>query len=121
METSPSSSSEYKTILQRTKESPPAGNRKRRTARGITCPSITYPLGGGTPSQLSGGGGGECYPILTWPGEIPQPDLAGGYPIPAGGYPIPARGYPIPAGEYPNLTWLGGRGGTPRVWTDTHL
>ena len=28
-------------------ESPPAGNRKRRTTRGITCPRIYYPRGRG--------------------------------------------------------------------------
>ena len=85
-------------------ESPPAGNRKRRTARGITCPSVTG-LGGGYPSPtwgipqsclggtsvltrggtpvLAGGTlswpGWEGYPILTWPG-VPHPYLAGGTP-----------------------------------------
>ena len=39
----------------RKQESPPAGNRKRRTARGITCPSISY-RGGGVPT-LAGWGG----------------------------------------------------------------
>ena len=53
---------------RREQESPPAGNRKRRIARGITFPSITYPEGGGTPSL------GRGYPILTWPW--------GGYLIP---------------------------------------
>ena len=46
-------------------ESPPAGNRKRRTTRGIICPSISYPGvgGGGTylgqdGTYLGRGGGG---------------------------------------------------------------
>ena len=38
-------------------DSPPAGNRKSRTARAITCPRITYQGGGG-------------YPMLSWPGYI---------------------------------------------------
>ena len=44
-------------------ESPPAGNRKRCTVRGITCPNVTSPGGGGYHSPGRGG-----YPILIWPG-----------------------------------------------------
>ena len=75
-----------------TQESLPAGNRKSRTTRGITCPNITY-LGG--------------YLILA--GKVPHPDLAGGYPIPAS--PSQLAGYPI-------LTWPGGTTswGTPFDW-----
>ena len=51
-------------------ESPPAGNRKRRTAFGITCPSVTCPTGGPHP-----GGGGVPQ---SWPVGVPHPDLAGG-------------------------------------------
>ena len=38
----------------------PAGNRKRHTARGITCRSISYPRGGGVEggTYLGPGGGG---------------------------------------------------------------
>ena len=61
-------------------ESPPAGNCKKCTAYGITCPSITYP--GGYPIQSWPGG----YPIQSWPGGypiqswqgVPHPVLAGG-------------------------------------------
>ena len=56
-------------------ESYPVGSRKRHTACGITCHSITCP--GGTPS-LAGGG-------------VPHPDLTGGYPIM--GYPHLGLGY----------------------------
>ena len=69
---------------RREQESPPAGNRKRRTARGITCPSITY----------SGGGGEVPHPWRG--GGVSHPDLAMG-----GGTPS------WPGGGYPILTWLG--------------
>ena len=36
-------------------DSPPAGNRKRRTTRNVTCPSITYPgRGEGVPQSCPG-------------------------------------------------------------------
>ena len=57
--------------------SPPAENRKRRTAGGVTCPSITF----------SGGGGGEkrdgVCPILSWPEYHP----------PETGVPSPQKGH----------------------------
>ena len=56
-----------KRILSHKQESPPVGNRKRCTDRGITCPSPTVPReryshpvpagGGGTPIQFQLGGG----------------------------------------------------------------
>ena len=49
-------------------DSPPAGNCKRRTARGITSPSVTYPRGG--------------VPHPGW--GVPHPDLARGYLVPVG-------------------------------------
>ena len=69
-------------------DSPPARNRKRRTARCITCPSITYT--GGV--------------IQSWPGS--------GYPMPGQGG-IPSCGTP-PPGQYwgtgsPTWDW-----GTPQ-------
>ena len=81
-------------------ESPPVGNRKRRIARCITCPSISYRGGGGggrgfTPSLVRGlphpdlAGGG--YPFLTWPGG------------PITGYPLFGTGVPPPGTEVP--TW----------------
>ena len=62
------------------KQESSAGNRKRRTVRGITCPSINY-LGRGL---------GEGVP-QSWPGEGGTPVLARGYPSLAGGgcYPYP--------------------------------
>ena len=66
-------------------KTPPARNCKRRTARGITCPSVTC-LG------------------------VPHPDLAGGYPIPGSGVPYPWPGVPHPdLGHTPCPFW----GGTP--------
>ena len=50
-------------------ESSPAGNRKRRTARGITCPSISY-RGGGVPT-LAGGGYQPWWGIPTLAGGVP--------------------------------------------------
>ena len=75
------------------------GSRKRRTARGITCPSVTCPGGGGYPSPSQG---------------VPRPDLAGGYPI------LTWPGDPILSwpGGYQILTWPGG--GTPG-WVSPHL
>ena len=85
-----------------TQDSPSVGNRKRRTACGITCPSITYPILAreGTLSRLG-------VPHPGW--GISHPDW--GYPLLArlGGYPILTRlgGYPILARGHPILTWLG--------------
>ena len=61
----------FKPIMKQ--DSPPAGNRKRRTCRVITCQSVIYPGDGVVPHpHLAGGGGtpalaGRGYPILTWP------------------------------------------------------
>ena len=58
-------------------ESPPAGNRKRRIARCITCPSISYPGGGGGPTLA--GGGEKGVPTLTRErGYLPWLGGAGG-------------------------------------------
>ena len=104
-------------ILQQ--ESPSAGNRKKRTARGMTCQSVICP---GVPHPDLAGG----KPILTWPGGTPV--LAGGYPSwPGGGTPScpdgdtqswpglwgtpswPDQGVPYAdlARVYHILTWLG--------------
>ena len=88
-----------------TQDSPPAGNRKRRIARGITFQSITYP--GGTPYCP---GWGRGYPILTW--------LGGGYPS-CSGWGVPhlvlARGIPYPdlAREYPAMGYPPGQDWVP--------
>ena len=73
-------------------ESPPAGNRKRRTASSITCPNISYPGG-----------------YLPWLGEVPT--LARGYlpwlgeaPTLAGGTNL-GWGVPTSAGGLPTLAW----------------
>ena len=47
-------------------ESPPVGNRKKRTARGVTCPSISYRGGAGYLPWLGGTYPGVPLPILTW-------------------------------------------------------
>ena len=74
-------------------ENPPVENRKRRTACGITSPSITYPGGYPILTWVDG------YPILTWAGGVPHPDMAGRMPHPdlGGGVPCPdlARGVPL--------------------------
>ena len=98
-------------------------NRKRRTARGITCPGgrVYHPVLGWYPSCPGPG----VYPILTWPRRdtpscpgwegVPHPDLAGGYPIlswrgrgtsswPGQGVPCPGWGVPhtsLPGTEVP--------------------
>ena len=84
------------------KESPPGGNRKRRTARGITCQGVTYPGRGGNPSLAGRGGyflltwlGGGGVPH-SWPCQVLPPDLSGGTPSLARGYHIPGGGVPLP-------------------------
>ena len=52
-------------------ESPPAGNRKRRTVRGITCPSAIQ-------SRL---GGGDVTPIQSQQGRVPHLVQMGGTSI----------------------------------------
>ena len=74
------------------KDSPPAGNLKKRTACGITCPSVTCPRG--TPSWPGWGWG---YPSPGW--GVPHPDLAGrGYSFL--GYPLARTGVPL------TLAWV---------------
>ena len=63
------------------RESPPVGNRTRRTACSVTCP-----------------GGGE-YPSPGWRGT---PVLPRGYPSSGSG-----RGYPSPGRGYLSLAWRG--------------
>ena len=105
-----------KAIFFREQDSPPAGNHKRRTTRGVTCPSVTCPGGGrGYPSPVMTGWG--LPQVLSW--------LAGG-----GGYPSPilARGYPCPgvnshlglgyAPAWDGLTSLAWDWGTPHPPTD---
>ena len=77
-------------------ESPPAGNHKRSTVRGITCPSTTCP-----------GGGGGRYPFPPW--GVPHPCPWGGVHHPARGYHpwLGVGGCPIP-GQGGTLSW-----GTP--------
>ena len=74
------------------------GNRKRRTARGMTCPSISYP--GGTYLALGVPTLARGYP--PWPGG------GGTYFGWREGVPILARGY---------LPWLG----VPTLARGTHL
>ena len=75
-------------------DSPPGEIRKRRTIRGIICPSVACP-----------GEGGGVYPIQSWPGgtpscpgwEYPHPVLTGRYSIQSelgGGEGYPMLGYP---------------------------
>ena len=107
------------TINSESTRSSRAGNHKRSTARGITCPSITYPeevphpwlgypswSGWGVPhSDLVGG-------THSWLG-VPHLHLARGYPIP--GSRVPHHGVPpprtgVPPGKGPGTShW-----GTPR-------
>ena len=84
------------------RESPPAGNRKRRITRGITCPSISYPrwvstLAWGVPTLTWGTYLGVPLPP-SWPG-YGVPPWMGGY-LPWGTPPLfwPSRGY---------LPWMG--------------
>ena len=72
-------------------ESTPAGNRKRHSARAVTCPSITFP------------GGGGVYPILSCPKEggggnivISSPGLGGGGTTSCHGQGIPCHYYARP-------------------------
>ena len=60
----------FKPIMKQ--DSPPAGNRKRRTCRVITCQSVIYPEGSSTPSSPGRGWG---YASPGWEG-VPHPDLA---------------------------------------------
>ena len=66
-------------IFNHKQESPPPGNRKRRTARGVTCP----PRGWGVFQSWSRGGG---YPCPDW-GYPPEGTLDQrlGYPSPPEG------------------------------------
>ena len=95
-------------------DSPPAGHRKRRATRSVTCPSaICYRGGGGYPSTDLFGG----TPILSWWGwwiTRSCPDREGGgspilswlegYPCP--GYPHLGLGYPMPGTVVPPaLDW----------------
>ena len=66
-------------------ESPPVGNRTRRTARSLTCPGG----GGGSP------GGREDTPVLV-EGLYPSPSWGRGYPSP--GVPL-WTGVPPPPGQ----------------------
>ena len=73
-------------------ESPPAGICKRRTGRGITCPSLSI-RAGVPPSSPS-----WAVPSSSCSQGVPHPVPSGGYthPVPARGFhPVPARGYPI--------------------------
>ena len=81
-------------------ESPPAGNRKRRTDRSKNCPWFVLQRGG-VPHPCPG----WWVPILTWPEECPIPVLARGYPILtwSGVYPIAF----LPGGT---PSWPGWRG-----------
>ena len=99
------SCSSYENIWKH--DSPPAGNRKRRTARGITRPSISYPEGR-VPPTLARGAPTLAGGYLPWPRCVPT--LAGGY------LPWP-RGMPTLAGGY--LPWPGVP--LPPVLTDRHL
>ena len=98
--------------------SPPAGNRKRRTASGITGQSISYPEGaylGRVRGYLPWPGGGGTYlgrgrGYLPWPGGggtylgrergcLPWPGGGGTY-LGRGGYlPWQGEGVPTLAGE----------------------
>ena len=53
------------------RESPPAGNRMRRTERSMACPSITVPGGWGYRIQSEWGGGdmGVAHPVVTRKGN----------------------------------------------------
>ena len=95
-------------------ESRPAGNRKRHTAGGITCPSVT----------CRGGGG------------VPHPDLAGDWATPLGRDLKPVTGVPAakdmgpvevlwdgdgvppPKGHGTSASIMGWRWVPPRVWTN---
>ena len=109
-------------------DSPLTGNRKRRTTRTITCPSVICPglVGGGgvipvpgrgrypsprwwypSPQGLSWSGGGHPSPV---PGGYPSPVLAVGYPSPdltRGIHQSCPGGTPGLAGGTPILSWLG--------------
>ena len=118
--------------LHITQDSPPAGNLKMRTARGITCRSIAYPSwrgGRGNPSQHrdtpSQPGGTPSWSQL----RVPHPDLdGGGYPISAGGTTSWSQpgGTPFWPGGVPHLeldldTGVPCHGVPPPPWTDRHL
>ena len=100
--------------MSRKQESPPAGNRKRCTACGITCPSaiqlptgrgVPHPVVGGTPIQFPTGG----YPIQSPMGVPPiQPLMGVPHPVLDRVTPIwDWMGYPSPGREldwgYPHL------------------
>ena len=90
-------------------EGPPPGNRKRHTARAVTCQSVTCRRGRGNSPFPAGG-----YPILSYPG-VPNPVLLGlEYPIlsyPKGIPSYPGREVPILLGSSTRF-YPGGRGGT---------
>ena len=98
-------------------ESPPAGNRKRHTARSITCPSVIHSQGyphqvpmGNTPSSPYGEGG--ILPVLDGVSPIGKD---GGTPVRKDGVPLirkgtgpsptphrglgPGLGTPVPCGQ----------------------
>ena len=103
-------------------ECPPAGNRKRRTARGITCPSAIHFHGEG--------GWGYPHPALDvgvppsspdGGGDTPSSPNGGGVPLSSLGlYPPLGHGwgYPQKNGVTPHIgTWMG----VPLSWTGTWL
>ena len=118
-------------------ESPPAGNCKRRTDRGITCPSLSI-RGRGVPPSNPSRGYPYPYPHPVVVRACPIQSHLVGTPIqfqPGGTHPVPARvvppskGYPTrkdgdpPSGRmrYPSLHrkgWgylLSGRMGVPSI------
>ena len=117
-------------------ESPPARNRTRHTARGVTCPGeggspILSWLGEERfPSSVLAWGGDT--PVLSWQGAYSSPVLVRGYPrtasqdwVPHGqgwGTPLPAgTGVPYPPQKGPGTRDLRknlGLGTPPLWWTD---
>ena len=100
----------FETNIQFQQENPPAGNRKRRTARGITCPSITCL------ANLSRG-----YHILTWPGGTPSSPGCRGAPLARTGIP-PSQYWGTPQkGTWDQWKYCGMEMGNPLPpveWTD---
>ena len=105
--------------LNQTQSKSPQPNTKnktvlpRETARGINCPSITYPGGGGYPNLF------KRYPILYWLGGYPPgtgvplvQDWGVPHPILAGGYHPNTWDWGTPPPPTPCQVWGTDLGGT---------
>ena len=103
-------------FFQIKQDSPPAGNRKRCTTRGIICSSMSYP--GGTPSLTSGGGvphpgwrrwGTPIWDLTVWNWDTP-PTWYWGTPL---GWDLgPVTGVPLWKGHGTSGSIMGWRCGT---------